>query len=369
MSIIDRLFVIIKRGILGLNKGLGMGLPKLEAIIDGVQRQTYTIITGSTGSGKTTLALYSYVYKPIIENMHNNKYKVIYFSLEMTAEILLAKILSLHIFDTHGIELSYKQIVSRQDTLSPENFAIVESCIPWLQQFSKHLMIYDKPVNAAGIYAILSKYAEHHGKFEETEKSKIYTPNVADETVSVVIDHLGLITISPGKSKKDEMDLASKYLIRFRNMCSYSPLVLLQLNRTSSSMDRRKAELNEIELSDIKDTGGPSEDAEVVLAIFFPWREKLSMYKDYKIKYLKDRFRAIQILKSRLGEADKSIAINFFGSIGLWQELPAAEEMKTLLEEEYEPYLTIGKKDKQTTLFKPVEAEAKAETNKFKFVL
>ena len=40
---------MVKRGILGLNKGLSMGLPRLEALMDGIQRQTYSIICGGTG--------------------------------------------------------------------------------------------------------------------------------------------------------------------------------------------------------------------------------------------------------------------------------------------------------------------------------
>lgn len=366
MNLIKRLFNVIDRGMKGLNKGLSMGLPKLESIIDGIQRQTYTIITGGTGSGKTTLALYSYVYRPILDNMHNDKYRVVYFSLEMTAEVLLAKILSLHIHEEYGVELSYKDIMSRQEILSETNYQLLLSCAPWLEEFTKHLVIYDKPMTARGMFKILSDYAENHGYYEENETSRVYHPKIKDETVMVVVDHLGLLHVPPGSNKKQEMDLASKFLIRFRNVCSYSPLVLLQLNRSSNTMDRRKADMQEIELSDIKDTGGPSEDAEVVLAIFFPWREKVSIYKDYKIRYLKDRFRAIQVLKSRLGEADKSVATNFFGSIGLWKELPFSEELKHLTEQEYEPYINLTAREITREEIKKVPVK---EAPKMMFIL
>lgn len=341
MNTISRLFNLIKRGLKGLNKGLGMGLPKLEKIMDGIQRQTYTIIAGGTGSGKTTLALYSYVYRPIVDNFGDNKFRVVYFSLEMTAEILLAKILSLHIYESYGREISYKQIMSRQEIISPEDYELVESCIPWLEKFMEQIEIYDKSMSAERMYATLMSYAEANGSFHETDKSKTYTPNVKDELVMVIVDHLGLIALNGAEQKKQAMDKASKWLMTVRNMCGYSPLVLLQLNRTSSSMDRRKGDMQEIELSDIKDTGGPSEDAEVVLGIFHPWREKMAKCRGYNIKTLQDRFRAIQILKSRLGESDKSIPVNFFGSIGYWKELPKADEMSTLDDIGYAPYLYL----------------------------
>lgn len=260
MSFISRMMNMVKRGLAGLNKGLSMGLPRLERLMDGIQRQTYSIIAGGTGSGKTTLALYSYVYKLISDHLGDMKYRVVYFSLEMTGEILMAKVLSLHIFETYGIELSYKQIMSRQDTLSPEHFELIESCIPWLEQFEKQLLIIDKNVSAAGVYASLSEYAKENGTFHEGQYSDVYTPNIKDELVLVVVDHLGLINLLQGQTKKDAMDLTSKYLLRFRNKCAYSPLVLLQINRGQSNMDRVKEKRQEIELSDIKDTGGPSED-------------------------------------------------------------------------------------------------------------
>ena len=57
-SITDSVFNQIEKGRSGDNWGLPMGLPKLEGIIDGVTKSTYTLLFGSTSSGKTSLALY-----------------------------------------------------------------------------------------------------------------------------------------------------------------------------------------------------------------------------------------------------------------------------------------------------------------------
>ena len=46
-------------------------------------------------------------------------------------------------------------------------------------------------------------------------------------------------------------------------------MALMQQNRESSSMDRRKAELNEPGLNDVKDSGGPVQDSDVVLIYFY----------------------------------------------------------------------------------------------------
>lgn len=43
-----------------------------------------------------------------MENIDNPDFHIIYFSLEMTAEQLLGKILSIYIYETFGVELSLK---------------------------------------------------------------------------------------------------------------------------------------------------------------------------------------------------------------------------------------------------------------------
>lgn len=346
MGFIKRLFNLIRRGMLGLNKGLSMGLPRFEAVVDGIQRSTYTVLAGGTGSGKTTLALYSYVYRPLVDNIargRDKRIKILYFSLEMSAEILLAKLLSLHIYEVYGIELSFKEIISKQDILSEENLAIVESCGPWLEDICQDLTIYDRTINSSVLFAILQQFSEENGSWSKDDKGNdIYDANDPEEIVEIIIDHMGLLRRSGGRTKKEEIDLTSNYIIHYRNHCSYSALGLFQLNRTSSSMDRRNAEMQEIQLDDIKDTGGPSEDAELVVAIFNPWREKVARYRNYNIAILQDKFRALQVLKNRLGEADKSIGVSFFGSIGMWRELPLGRDLNDLGEEGYQRYLTLN---------------------------
>lgn len=93
----------------------------------------------------------------------------------------------------------------------------------------------------------------------------------------------------------------------------------MQQNRESSSMDRRKADLSEPGLSDLKDTGSPAQDADVVLQLFFPFREKLSTYRDYKIlgdQGMKQYFRSVIISKNRYGIANNVIGMSFYGSVG-----------------------------------------------------
>ena len=46
------------------------------------------------------------------------------------------------------------------------------------------------------------------------------------------------------------MDLISSYLVTLRNRCKISPIVIMQANRDSSSMDRRKENMSNLTLND-----------------------------------------------------------------------------------------------------------------------
>ena len=174
MTIAEKIRNEVDRGRLGLNHGISMGLPKLESVIDGVTKETYTLIISNSGAGKTSFALYAYVYKPIMEHLDDDDFKCLYFSMEMNEVSLYIKLLSIYIFETYGIELSYKEILSkkREYVLSDEHYQLVLECLPWIEKVSKKLEIYDKALNAKKAYAILKTRLEAIGRFEETEISQ-----------------------------------------------------------------------------------------------------------------------------------------------------------------------------------------------------
>lgn len=342
MNHTDELIDSIKKGLLGLNVGISTGLPKLDEIIAGVQKATIYNVAAGQGVGKSSLALYSFIYEPLKVHLNDSNYKIIYFSLELTAQILLAKLLSLYIYDQFQKEISFKKLMSRtnKSKLTQEEFALVEQSIPWLQQIEKQLIIYDKALTTDGMYAFLKDYSNKNGNWVSTPTGEIYTPNNPNEIVLVAIDHAALLKKKQGQSTKDAIDTACSELIYFRNKCAYSSLILQQLNRTSESMDRRKAEMQETELQDLKDSAGPSEAADVVLSIFYPHRSKMTTYRGYKIAQgFRDRFRSIVILKNRYGDADGIVPLNFFGSIGLFRELDEPNTYDSITD--YSKYLYL----------------------------
>lgn len=355
----------INTGRKGNNWGFSLGLPKLERITDGVTKNTYTLIMSPSGIGKTSVALFSYIYKPLCEHLDDGNFKITYFSLEISAELLFAKLLSLHIFETYGVELSTKELLSRKKNykLSDEHYKIVEESLPWLKKVENILTVYDKGLNAKSLYTLLMSDLEKEGTFEETEGRKIYIPNNSNLVHLVVIDHLSLCRPSSGHTLKEEMDLISSYLVTLRNMCKISPLVIMQVNRNSTSMDRRKEGMSNITLNDAKDSGSPIQDSEIVLSLFSPHREKLSTYRGYDIKRLQHNFRTITCLKNRYGESDIEIGCAFYGKVGYFAELPKPEDIY-----DYEKYETSDWVLHNSTEDQTSKIEDKSKSN-FNFML
>ena len=79
MSITNELFNQIESGRKGDTWGLTMGMPKLEQYVDGVTKSTFTLLFGASGSGKTSYALYAYIYRPLMDNLNNDNFSVIYY--------------------------------------------------------------------------------------------------------------------------------------------------------------------------------------------------------------------------------------------------------------------------------------------------
>lgn len=351
--ITERLLNQIKQGRSGKNHGYTTGSEKLDMYTDGNVKSNFIVLFSNSGSGKTSLALYSFVYKPLMESLDKDNFKIVYFSLEMTAEQVLAKLLSIYIYETFHVQLSIRELLSRKKnyTLSDENFKLVEDSIAWMKRVESKLIIYDKTLNASKMYSILMGILEKLGTFEECETRKIYTPSNPDLIFNVLIDHISLLRPDKGRTLKQEIDIATAYLITLRNMCKISPIIIQQANREQGGMERRKQGMINMTLNDTRDSGDPVQAAEVVISIFNPHKERLNSYRGYDISKLQSNFRSITILKSRYGESDLEIGFNFFGNIGLWKELPLPSEIYNYDKYTNPDWEDINKNINQTTNF------------------
>ena len=257
MTLEEQILEEVQRGRQGLNHGIPLGMPKLEEIIDGNTRETYTMILSNSGSGKTSFALYCYVYRALMAHLDDDDYRCLYISLEMNETSLYIKLLSIYIFETYGVQLSYKEILSRKReyVLSDEHYQLVKECMPWVTKIKRHLEIYDKKASAKTVYALLKQRLEKIGRFVETDTRLIYIPNNPNLVYNVVIDHISLITPSDNRKLKEEIDTLSAYLVTLREKCKISPVVIQQANREQGNIERFKQGKSAFTVNDGKDSG------------------------------------------------------------------------------------------------------------------
>ncbi len=334
---VNQLLHNIEEGRKGRNIGISTGLPVIDSIIYGVQRKYLYTIGADTSGGKTSFAIDVFVYN-LLKNREDKDVSILYYSFEMSADILFAKLLSLYIFDTFGEVVTYEDILSLTKPISDHHLELVKKSESWLYELQQHLTIYDKALSPNGIYATCKEWLKQFGSFVQVDEHREdYIDNDPNRYKVAVIDHVGLIT-GPG-SKKEKIDLTTDYFIYFRNKCSMTGVFIQQLNRNAKSMDRKTNGYELIQLDDFKDTSGTLDASEVVIGLFYPYREKIARCEGYPIQnVLKKRFRLVQILKNRYGIADASKGTTFFGEIGMYKELPKPEDIG-----DYEPYLSLDK--------------------------
>ena len=334
----------IKKGMEGYNKGISTGLSKLDSITYGLIRENITLIGADSGAGKSSYTTYSTIFKPFQEYLASGRKINIHwliFSFEISPESLFTRLLSMYLYETYHVVIPHKEILSLDETLSDEHWKLIEDATPWLEELESLCTIIDNPVTAKGLYAITKEWTKQFGTYKEIERTEDYIKedyisNNPDQYLIAIVDHVKLFATSVGHTSKQEIDDACNFMIHFRDKCKISWYMVQQLNRGFKDMSRRTeagGAYMDIQLNDFSDTSGTVQAANTILAIFYPFREKLPKYKGYDIRQLGDRARSISVLKNRDGNADKCVGITFYGEIHTWIELPLPQEIN-----DYEKY-------------------------------
>lgn len=332
----------VQRGKLGLNNGLPMGLPQLGKEIDEVQRATFYLIGGETGTGKTAFVDQCFILEPILHILNNPSeqltIKIFYESLEIDIARKIAKWTSYILHTKEDITTSMRELLSKGDNEIPED---VEKLLPEYQEIMDKIFSFvelsDQKINPTGIAKKVSKYMDDNGRTEVVElldnkgnkyKTDVYVPNNPNEIVVLVVDHIGLLRKEQGFTKKENIDKLSEYCVELRNKYGISPVLLSQFNRSLADIDRQRFKEVQPQLSDFKDSGNTQEDANVVLALFNPIRYNITTYAKYNIGVLNPRYRAVNLLKTRDGEDMMRFSLNFLGECGKFRHLPKPDRMR-----------------------------------------
>jgi hypothetical protein len=337
----DRLKEEIARGEKGLNRGIPFaGFTTLSNHIQNIQQRRYDLIFAPTSIGKSAFLDSTYVYGAIDFVQNNPGYvhnlEIIYYALEIPPEDQMAKHIVGLLWKEHGILSDINEIKSKgNNQIRPEIKNLVYNYEERMNEVQESYIRFKTSMSPKSLFRDLITYAEKRGTFQRDEEGNIlgYTPNDPGLITLIIIDHIGHINYKDFSSKKEAIDMASKHLVFFRNMCNFSPVVVAQINRDKNQKHRQAEEGWMPELQDIKDTGNLAEDANTVMGIESPFYAGVDNCLGYDISKFKDRYRLVKILKNRDGKRNLLVSFLFIGEYGGYYQLPPIEKLQGKPEE------------------------------------
>lgn len=209
------------------------GYSNIDRLIGGLQGGNYMVLAGSTGMGKTAMAL------NLVINMVKNGKNILLFSLEMTAEELLSRIIA------NLMEISSENIRNRTLTETEMGKYVKFIGSKQFAAMQDHLTI-----PAATNLNI--------GKIEE-----IIRKTKAD---IIFIDYLGLIKSDIVKQNTYEQISDISRRLKLLAIETNKPVIVLhQLNRDMKDRQDKRPKL-----SDIRDSGKIEQDADFIAFVFRP---------------------------------------------------------------------------------------------------
>lgn len=366
---------IFKQGKAGRNIGLTTGIPGLDQSINGIQRKSTYSIAAAPKCGKTTLCDYAFVLMPYLEAVKNgtlDNVHWIYFSYEIdriSKEFKFAAFFMYHDFDVAQITYKGKVYEMSQDYLmgkllhknedgSLELIPVTEEHEEMLKhiytdriipifgeyddlgkQIKKGIMTFiEDPENPTGLYKGLMRYAEAHGNFiKENYTTKDdsgrditlqrivgYRPTNPDLFTIIVTDHIRKLKRERGFSMKENIDKWLEYSTWLRNICGFTFVHIVHMNRGLSNVERLKyaGEFVYPTGDDVKDSGNISEESTVLLSMFKPQDEKYNLKVHFGADLTQSpNYRSIHVADSRYTECPVHIQTNMYGGINVFTPL------------------------------------------------
>lgn len=351
----------VEDGLKGLNQGLNIGLPRLNAYIHGVQKKYYYVIGGGPKSGKTAFLDNCFILQPYINDILPNKEPVEYhyFSMEIDLVEKIAKWVAYFMDIKYGIYCDSNYILGRsKNKLTPEHLQLIneiydtdivnlfgdldENGIP-KEDSPKLITFYQDKETPTGIYNTMFKVAEKNGRIlretveekdefnNKTTKQRIvgYVPYNPKKRIICIVDHVALCRRNPGLSEKENIDRLSDGFVFLRNMFGMTIIVLSQFNRELENIDRLKVSRENLAptRADFKGTGNLSEDANLVIGLLNPnVYPNLENHLGYSLRDWGNNYRSVHIVASRNVEGDSNISVLLEGKTGRIVELPKKDD-------------------------------------------
>ena len=378
MSLSQELDREIQRGRQGDASIIPIAYDRVVDYVD-IAKNTMYVLGGETGVGKSTISIDMFIINPIKWYMlHKNpsiKLSVIYLGMERKMYMTTARIISRLIFEDTGRHIPPYKILGRkiEHQMSDSEYALVQDYYKILDEWEKDdlFIAHENSKNPSGISMYLEQFAMKHGtihrkdkedhSMENTLTAETYTPTHPNHIVIVVVDHIGIL--APEKvsgTTKQNIDKFSACMRKCRDVYGFSPVVVQQLNRNLSDVSRQKLGDLTPKLSDFADSSQTQQDADVIMALFDPYRHVTGdpgRDMGYDLKRLRDDkfrtyYRSLHILKNSFSSSGMAFPMSLQPVYGILRTLPRKDDIEEsiyheVVSGEYFQLNTIQKEEQQ----------------------
>ena len=187
MSLATELDKEIQNGRNGKVGVIPVAYDRVQNYID-IAKNTYYVVVGEAGSGKSTLVQDLFIVNPIrwyLQNKNDDiKLSIIYFGMERKMYQYTARWISRLIFENTGKHIAPKRILGRKrdDALTEEEYLLVQKYYKVLDEWEQDdvLIAHQGSKNPSGISLYLEAFARKYGEIHEKDKTDKSIDNILE---------------------------------------------------------------------------------------------------------------------------------------------------------------------------------------------
>jgi hypothetical protein len=343
INLYENLMEQIQKGMTSNELGIPFPVTKVNNYLEIMPNTMYTI-GGLTGSGKSTVGQEFFILSPLDWYLANKdktdlKLTIIYFGMERKMFMYTAKWISRRIFLDTGKNISYKKILrGKKMGITDEEMSLVLTYMEVLKKWQEDetIICFENSKNPTGIKIFVDNFAKKHGTIIPRKdgdlESRSYKPNHPNHLVLIITDHIGILKSEKVDGvKKQNIDKFSEAMREARDLYGYSPVIIQQLNRSISDVNRLKLGDTLPKLSDFAESSSTAHDSDVVIALLDPYAvlpsDMTTDIMGYDLVKLKDErgakhYRSLHILKNSFDSNGISIPLAFNPYYGIFKDMP-----------------------------------------------
>jgi len=290
--------------------------------MESIDRGVYMGLASGPGNGKSFWVRYTGIFKPL-EFAFETGYllKILYFALEDSKMQVYKSICAYYLWVRHNIYIPKKILDSKTEPLPDRYMEILMNDTEFFEQFENSVIIVDDVSDADGILKVAQDYYDKFGP---------------DYHFIMIIDNYANVEEDGYKSKYEAVATLSRKHIR-KYLCKvlgFSVIAVIQNDMDSEKFAARNNSGNiasiEPNLGSFGDIKIITRDMHVIWALFNPWKYQIPIYPHPKAGWntecLRDKFRALLMLKNNLDAMAPRFGLFFDGAKGIFTELPKVTE-------------------------------------------